>query len=239
MPDELMPINLATGENIDCILGTLGVYSRMNFAQINEAIIAKAIAKTEKEILLDNTKLQPNLLKLSNLATQLNMPAYSNEILNLHNNYGDIKLDFMKSVKNSGLYFEVPAFTNVNIKQLKTFVETEFNLQMADPIKIKKETFSYIKQKANISLPLPKEDLIYPKIFNSSIYMLKLMQLASSKLTARDFGGYSSSNRQPSKDRVGISTGSRLGGINIILCRVNFSNSVNILNGQYRAKSYN
>ena len=158
------------------------------------------------------------------------MPTYANEILDLHNNCNTIKDDFMKSIKKSGLFFEVPAFTNVNIKALKLFVEQQFNLQMSDPIKIKKETFKYIKQKLNISLPLPKEDLIYPKIFNSSIYILKLMQLASSKITARDFGSYGSSSHQPSKDRVGISTGSRLGSINTILCWVNLSNSVKFLN---------
>jgi hypothetical protein len=203
-----------------------------------EAIIAKGIAKVEKEIINDESKLEPNLLKLSHLANQLGRPTYSQEILDLHNNCNNIKNDFMKSVRKSGLFFEVPGFANINIKSLKSFVEQEFNLKMADPIKIKKETFKYIKQKANVSLPLPKEDLIYPKIFNSSIYLLKLMQLANSKITARDFGGYGVS-RQPSKDRIGISTGSRLGGINIILCRVNFSNCWKLLNGQSAANLEN
>jgi DNA-directed RNA polymerase beta subunit len=30
MPDELCPVNLTTGEQIDCILGTLGIYSRIS-----------------------------------------------------------------------------------------------------------------------------------------------------------------------------------------------------------------
>jgi len=213
MPDKLMPVNLNTGERVDIILGTLGVYSRMNFAQINECIIAKAIQKVQKEILNDNSLLKPNLLKLSNLATKLGDDDYAAEILDLHNNCDSIKNEFINSVKKNGLYFEAPSFTNVNIKGLKDFVEETFNLTMSDSIKIPKETFEYIKEKLNISLPLPTEDLVYPKIFNSSIYMLKLMQLANTKLTARDFGSYSS-NRQPSKDKVGISTGSRLGGIN-------------------------
>ena len=171
----------------------------------------------QKEVLNDDTKLKEHLLSLSKLASQLddkNDGIYSNEILDLYNNYDKIKDPFMTSVRNGGLYFEVPSFTNVNVKGLKKFVESEFNLTISDPIRIPRETFKYIKQKAKINLPLPKEDMIYPKIFNAPIYLLKLMQLASTKITARDFGSYSVSSKQPIKDRVGISTGSRLGGIN-------------------------
>lgn len=39
------------------------------------------------------------------------------------------------------------------------------------------------------------------------------MQLSESKLTARDFGQYSSTTKQPLKDREGNNTGSRLGGM--------------------------
>ena len=53
--------------------------------------------------------------------------------------------------------------------------------------------------------------MIYPKIFNSPVYLLKLMQLSESKSTSRDFGSYKLATKQPSKSKNGNSTGSRLG----------------------------
>jgi hypothetical protein len=153
----------------------------------------------------------------------------------LYNNHDNIQSNFIKSVKDAGLFFECPGFANINVKKLKHFIEESFNLKMAEPIKIKKETFKYMKQKLKCDLPLPKDDIIYPALFNSKIYMLKLMQLADSKITARDFGAYSMSTHQPTKDKVGTSTGSRLGK-NIILLSINHLNCWNLLLGQSAAK---
>jgi len=70
-----------------------------------------------------------------------------------------------------------------------------------------------MKDKSKVDLPIPTSDMVYNKVFTSNIYVLKLMQLAESKLTSREFGSYSSVTRQPLKDREGNSTGSRLGGM--------------------------
>jgi DNA-directed RNA polymerase beta subunit len=203
---------MVSGEGIDVISGTLGIYSRMNFGQVSEAIISKGIKKSEEQILADKNNIPIYLNKLAKLASNLNREKYSLEIQNLANNYG-LHDELVNSIKKGGLYFEAPSFTNINVSYLRDFIESEFNVRLCEPIKIKRETFKYIKDMCNIDLPLPSKDLIYPKIFNSSVYFLKLMQLAESKLTARDFGSYSAINRQPIKDKVGNSTGSRLGGI--------------------------
>ena len=208
LPNELRPIILSNGEPVDVILGPLGIYSRMNFGQICEAIITKGIKKTEKDI-LDNPDANyiTSLIKLSNLAKELGENTYANDILQLSNK----KDEFVKSIKTGGLFFEAPSFIKMDIKKLKEFVEKEFNIQISESIKIPKETFKYIKDKCTIDIPLPNDDMIYEKVFVSNIYLLKLMQLAESKLTSREFGNYSCVTRQPLKDREGNSTGSRLG----------------------------
>jgi len=210
LPDELRPINLSTNEPVDLILGPLGIYSRMNFGQISEAIIAKGIKKIEHEILENpDSNYIPSLYKLSNLAKELGENKYSEEILSLSNR----KSDFVNSIDCGGLFFEVPSFIKVNIKKLTEFVEKEFNVQISESIKIPRETFKYMKNKTKVDLPIPTTDMVYDKVFTSNIYVLKLMQLAESKLTSREFGSYSSVTRQPLKDHEGNSTGSRLGGM--------------------------
>lgn len=153
----------------------------------------------------------------------LNQDKYSDEILSL----ADKQEEFVESITNGALFFEAPAFSKVDIQELKSFIESEFEVQISEPIKIKRETFQYIKDKCGVDLPIPDTDMIYEKVFTSNTYMLKLMQLAESKLTCRDFGGYSSVTRQPLKDREGNNTGSRLG--KNILLSIKLSNSVKVL----------
>lgn len=210
LPDHLCPVNIKTGERIDVILGPLGIYSRMNFGQIAEAIIAKGIKKSEEEILKDpliNT--DKYLDKLSNLAKELGQDQYSEDILNLKGRSKEL----VESIKQGGLFFEAPSFTKINVQKLRSFVENEFEIEISESIRIPRETFIYMKDKLQVDMPIPDKDLVYGKVFSSNIYLLKLMQIAESKLTARDFGSYSSSTRMPLKDREGNNTGSRLGGM--------------------------
>lgn len=224
LPNELRPINISTGEPIDVILGPLGIYSRMNFGQIAEGIIAKGIKKSEEEILKNpNQNYEVYLNKISNLANELGEHEYAQEILNLKNR----QTEFIESINRGGLFFEAPSFTKINVKRLKDFVEKEFDIQISESIKIPRETFKYFKEKCGVDLPIPTEDMIYDKVFSSNIYLLKLMQLAESKLTSREFGGYSSTTKQPLKDREGNSTGSRLG--KHILLSIKSFNSVEVL----------
>ncbi len=216
LPDELRPVNLNTHEPIDVILGPLSIFSRMNFGQILEVLISKVIRKCEKEFIInqDSNQIHDELKKLSYLAKLLNDEPYSNEIEILANNIKynpDIKNKFLENIINGGMYFECKGFVDLNISEIHKKINELFNITTNDNIRIRKETFEYAKNLVGIDIETPKRDIVYDNIFNGPMYIIKLKHLASSKLSARDYGDYSSSTKQPIEDKYGRSRGSRLG----------------------------
>jgi DNA-directed RNA polymerase beta subunit len=217
IPDELAPIHEETGERIDILLSPLAVFSRMNLGQVIDTTISKAIKYCEKEI-LDNPETIPIMLdKLIKLSNCIGNTKYSKEIEELKQNIindKNIRDSFIISIEKGGLYFECPSFCNFKYKELSDLIETEFNIKSADAIRIKKETFEYVKKEIGVDLPVPDEDIIYPNIFNGPSYTLKLKQLSDSKTTSRDLGAVSNSTKQPIKDKTGLgNSASRLGGM--------------------------
>ncbi len=216
LPDELRPVNLNTHEPIDIILGPLSIFSRMNFGQILEVLISKVIRKCEKEFIInqDANQIHAELMKLSYLSKLLNDEEYSKEIEILANNIKynpDIKNQFLENIINGGMYFECKGFVDLNINEIHKKIYELFNITTNDSIRIRKDTFEFAKNIVGIDIETPKRDIIYNNIFNGPMYIIKLKHLASSKLSSRDYGDYSSSTKQPIEDKYGRSRGSRLG----------------------------
>lgn len=218
IPDELRPFNTHTKEPIDLILGPLSIYSRMIFGSVLDGLLMKTVAHCEKEILTHKNAnfTAETLYKLSNISNILNNPEYSEEIKTLSyllKSNPEVFNEFITSIKNGGMYFEVPDFCKTDIHKLQQFIKEEFDITTNDSITIKKELFEFVKEKYNFNVDIPDEDIVYPNIYNAPMYVLKLKQLSPSKFTVRDVGGYSQASRQPTKDIYGQNKGSHLGSM--------------------------
>ncbi len=216
LPDELRPINTITHEPIDVVLGPLSIFSRMNFGQVLEVLISKVIKKCEKEFIINQDPIQihDELMKLAYLAKLLNDEKYSEEIQILAKNIkfdSETKNRFIESITRNGMYFECKGFVDLNISEIHSKIKELFNITTNDNLLIRKETFEYAKNLVKVNIDTPKRDIIYNNIFNGPMYIIKLKHLASSKLSSRDYGDYSSSTKQPIEDKYGRSRGSRLG----------------------------
>jgi DNA-directed RNA polymerase beta subunit len=213
IPDELRPVNVNTGEPIDIIQTPLGIFNRMNLGQIIEGVVSKCIHQCQKNISIENVE---NILeKLSTLAVKLGNESYSEEILELKNNK-IIHNDLIKDIKQNGLYFEAPNFSKFDIVDITKFIENQFNIKSNDDILVKKELIEYMFNKLGMvdKSIIPNEDVVYKNIFNAPIYIMKLKQIASSKLNARDFGDYSSVSKTPLNNRQNnISRSARIGSM--------------------------
>lgn len=218
IPDELRPYNTHTKKPIDLILGPLSIYSRMIFGSVLDGLLMKTVEHCEEEILHHkNANHTAEILnKLSNVSNILNNPTYSEEIRTLSHlmkSNHSVFNDFISSIENGGMYFEVPDFCKTDISKLQEYIKTEFNITTNDSITVKKELFEYIKNKYDFNVEVPSEDVVYPHIYNAPMYVLKLQQLASSKFSVRDVGGYSQASRQPTQDVYGQNKGSHLGSM--------------------------
>jgi len=208
IPDHMRPINTKTGQPIDVMLSSLGVFSRMNFGQIIEGLVAKVIQQYEQKIINDPDHTHTYLKELVPLAEALESPVYAQEILELANMLevdNDIKEQFVIDVEESGLMFEAPSFADIDIVSLRKVVKDIYNLEVNDDIRIPNSLFEFVSDKAGLEIPLPENDISYPHIFNAPIYTQKLKQNAEDTLNARDFGDYSSGNKQPMKRGAGKS----------------------------------
>lgn len=219
IPDELRPYNKHTKEPIDLILGPLSIYGRSNFSTVLEGLLAKTVNYCEKKIL---DKFNPEythtvLNKLSGLAELFHDEKYKNEILELSHNVKvnhDFHRQFIDSILNGGMYFEVPNFCNVNIYDLQQYIKSNFDITTNDAIVIKKKLFSYMQEVVKLeNIEVPNEDVIYNNIFNSPMYILKLQQLAFGKFSARDLGNYSKASKQPTQNIHRQNKGSHLGSM--------------------------
>jgi DNA-directed RNA polymerase beta subunit len=222
VPNDLRPIAINSNKPIDYISGPISVISRMNFGQIPEALLAKAITKAE-EMILHNPEDCANIIsKLSKVALVLGDSEYSNNINQLSKEVltSSLRRDqFLASVRSTGLYFEAPNFSSFDMASFQKTVSTEFNITANEPILIKRDLLILLKKELsrtelNVDLPIPKNDIILNDIFVGPIYVLKLKQEADSRLTSRDFGAYNAINKQPKQGRSrdgSIGQGSKLG----------------------------
>lgn len=219
IPDELRPYNNHTKEPIDLILGPMSIYGRSNFSTVLEGLIAKTINFCEKEII---DKYNPEftfstLLKISEISKILNNHKYAKEITNLAyliKSDHEVHREFISSILNGGMYFEVPNFCNINIYELQQYIKTTFDISTNDSIVLKEELFSFMIDKLKLeNIEPPTENIVYNNIFNSPMYILKLQQLAAGKFSARDVGGYSVASKQPTEDLYKQNRGSHIGSM--------------------------
>lgn len=216
LPDELRPINKKTKEPIDVILGPLSIYARSNLGVVLEGLLNKTIKASEKKILQDPTSenIRNILTDLSKVSTILNNDSYSDEIIELARTIDKNPLSlkkFVSDIKKGGLFFEVPEFCTTDIYTLQKYINTKFDVNTNDTIILKKDLFKYMKNKIDISIELPTEDIEYHNIFNAPMYILKLKQLTDGKFTVRDVGEYSFASKQPIVDEFGFNKGSHIG----------------------------
>lgn len=221
LPNELRPIAMNSNKPIDSIVGPISVISRMNFGQIIEGLLAKAVTKAEEIILQDETQCKPVLEKLAKFADILGDPEYANNIRTTASGFTNKNAtrQFMNSVRQLGLYFEAPNFANFNLDTLRQSVGHEFGIRAVEPVKLPRKLIQYVTEKLKINVPIPNEDVIMPNIFTAPIYTIKLKQESYYRSTARDFGNYKATNRQPiqGRNRDGIiASGSRLGQMELI-----------------------
>lgn len=168
----------------------------MNFGQILELIISKTLQKVEREMKQDPSKIPELLTKLSKIAVTLQDNTYAEEIVKLANNISQsnfMKNRFLKSINEIGLYFEAPNFTTFNLNNLLSQLKNDFDVDDVEPVLIKKELVEFMNDKLQVSMPIPKNDIILEDILVGSVYTIKVKQEAFSKTTARDFGTYKSS----------------------------------------------
>jgi hypothetical protein len=177
----------------------------------------KTIKHCEEEILkhrnAENT--HSILNKLSNLSILLDNKEYSEEIDGLSNlikEKHEVFEEFIDSVSNGGLYFEVKNFLNTDAYKLQQTVKEYFDISTNDTIILKKELFEFVKNYLNISdLDIPDKDVYYPNIYNTPIYTMQLEHTAEGKFSARDIGEYSKASKQPVKNIYGQNKGSHIG----------------------------
>jgi len=230
LPDELRPIAIHSQKPIDILVGPISVIARMNWGQILEGSIAKAVYKAEDAILKDPNVTCEWLNKLSGLANVLGDPLYGERICHLSSSIDhdpNLKHEFLNSISDVGLYFEAQNFTHFNETELSKRLESSFNVTPNEPILYKKELIEFMYDKlglkkedvksfynSNSVIQLPNKDVILHDILTLPIYMLKLKQEASSKISSRDFGSYKAGSKQPQQGRSKngiIANGSRLG----------------------------
>jgi DNA-directed RNA polymerase beta subunit len=215
IPDELRPIDLSNGEPIDMISTPLGIFNRMNLGQLLDGIIGKCIKHCEKNLTVNN--IEDTLQFLSELASKTDNEEYSKEILNIKNNKSLHNL-FLEDVKKNGLYFEIPNFPSFNVVDIIEFIESRLNILPNNDVLLSKELVDlmFTKLEGLDTKLKPTEDVVLKDVFSVPIYIMKLKQLATGKLNARDFGEYSSNSKMPSKskdDTIGKS--SRIGSMEV------------------------
>lgn len=230
LPDELRPIAMDSNKPIDMLVGPISVIARMNYGQIPEGYISKVICHVEDQIKSNPESTSHWLYHLSGLANVLGDSVYADSIMHLstHIDHDEhLKRQFLNSVRDVGLYFEAPNFASFDDTELTDRVDKSFGVRPNEPLLYKRELIEYMYEKlgldkeecdsffkSNACVELPNKDVIIKDILAVPIYMLKLKQEASSKITSRDFGSYKSSSKQPQQGRSkdgSVANSSRLG----------------------------
>jgi len=201
LPDELRPIAVKSKTPIDCIFNSFGVFSRMNISQVIEGVISKEVMRSERQI-LENENDVCNILETLNtmFIKNLNSDQYYEDVSNLIKQMRrnkKVRNQFVKDVKENGLFIEAPAFSEINIKKL---IKNSNNIR--EKILIKKECLKYLKDKLKVDLPFTMKDIYLNNIFCAPIYTMKLHKLASDVVTSRDLGKCKFITKQPLKGKA-------------------------------------
>jgi len=222
LPNELMPQYINTDRTIDIIINPISIFSRMIFGQIIENIVSKTILSAEESILKNiqsKDHIAKVLIKISKMAELFGNTEYAYKIIELAHSIttnDDVYNRFINSISQIGLYFEAPNFTNFQINELLKYIDNNFsNSNIIEPIRIKRETFKYMKQKLKLEIDIPNDDIIYNHLVSGPTYFLKLKHESQKKITCRDFGSYKMSNQQPIQGHQRGGGSSKLGQMEI------------------------
>lgn len=213
LPDELRPIAVESNMPIDCIFNSFGVFSRMNTSQVIEGVVSKEVMRSEQKILNDNDSVC-NVLEGLNQKTikHLNSESYHNHVSDLINRMRKnkkLRVQFVDSVKDHGLFIEAPAFNEINIKRI---INNSENIR--ETVLIKKDCLQYLKDKLKVDIPFPMKDIYIKNIFCAPIYTMKLHKLAEDIVTSRDLGKCKFITKQPLKGKA-VGGALRLGQMEI------------------------
>jgi len=185
--------------------------------QVLEGLVGKAVTKAESEMLKDPEKIPELLIEISKMAEVLGENGYSNLIqdLALEIDQDEVKKGgFLASIKEVGLYFEAPNFATFDTSKLIKTINNSFDVTPNEPVLLRKELLQFMKEKMQLDVHVPNHNVILKDIFTAPIYTTKLKQEASARLSARDFGDYKSTTKQPAQGRSKdgtIASSSRLG----------------------------
>lgn len=222
LPDDLMPEAVRTGVKSDVIIGPISIFSRMIIGQILENIVSKVIVRIEKDMKKnsnDRTAIKSKIMDLAEIAKIMNSIEYSEKIKNLANEVesNPITFDrFIDSIDSLGLYFECPSFANFDVSKLLDFIDDRYpDCHVMEPVRIPKKTLDYmICNKLGMKEYNITGDIVLDNVFCSYTYIMRLKHDALSKITARDFGGYSK-NGSPLQGHDRFGQSSKLGHMEI------------------------
>lgn len=205
LPNELRPIAVTSNKPIDLILSPFSVFSRMNLSQILEGIVAKSVMYCSEYIKHDPNAEVTNALRWLNdniirfLSSEGVRNSYYKQISQLSfqmDHDSDLLQKFVNDVKQSNLFVEAPAFSEVNTNEL-----LQHCVNPNEDVLLKAETIKYMKQKLKIDIPFPDQDVYLKNIFCGPIYFMKLHKLVSHIITARDLGAVKAVTGLPLKGR--------------------------------------
>ena len=220
LPDEFRPQVHYSKDDIrpaDLIFNSIGIFARMNFGQVLEAIVSDIIVQNEMDLLSGKSTVYDIFNNFTELASEVfNDAEYVTEIQFVRNTIRQdsfLENYFVKDVKNKGLFFEIPNFTKFDMRKLIHIMKNRYNLQPYKRVTITRECLKYMKDKLGINISIPHNDIELPNMFAGYMYLLKLKYESKALVSARDFGLYKSTNKQPMQGRniTGISTASKLG----------------------------
>lgn len=205
LPNELRPIALNSNKPIDLILSPFGVFSRMNLSQILEGIVAKNVMYCSEYIRNDSNAQVTDTLRWLNenvircLTSEGRNSEYFKQINELAcqmDQDPELFKKFVNDIKETNLFVEAPAFSEVNLKEL-----LQNCVNPNEDVLLKAETVKYMKQVLKMKIPFPEKDVYLKNIFCSPIYIMKLHKLVSHIITARDLGAVKAITGVPLKGR--------------------------------------
>lgn len=210
LPDELMP--RVNGEPLEYITNPMGVFNRINYAQLNEVVISKVIERCEKLILDDINNIKPVLTKLSELSVLLKDAEYAQKILKLRDTCN--LEDFQTSVRLCGLFFEVKCFVSLDMPTILKYIQDELHITINEDVIIPKQLYKYISHHYDINVD-SDWDVIANNVFVGPMYIIMLQHMVSHKLNARDFGAYMQGSNNPSSKSGTGNKASKVGNMEL------------------------
>jgi len=210
LPDELMPH--VNGVPLEYITNPMGVFNRINYAQLNEVVTSKVIKHCEGLILEDVNNVGPVLSKLANLSRLLCDDEYAEKIEDIRDNHSHEQ--FQMSVKLCGLFFEVKCFVSLDMPEVLKFIKNNFSLGINEDVTIPKELYKYMRYRYDIDVDADW-DVIANDVFVGPMYILMLQHMSEHKLNARDFGSYTQGSNTPSAKSGTGNKASKIGNMEL------------------------